>query len=95
MVDPNKVEHPQGSKVKKVICTCAYSGYTFSIAIVYDPKSKGNRIGMRWDGDKENDNDKGYPTSRGYPVWFFVPKDLEEDILNIATKKEALKILRS
>lgn len=33
-------------------------------------------IGMRWDGDRDDPNSKGFPNSSGKGVWFWLPSDL-------------------
>ena len=39
--------------------------------------------GMRWNGNLDEDN-KGMPVSRGYPVWFVIPDEFSECIQETA-----------
>ncbi|HZG08050.1 MAG TPA: hypothetical protein VEZ70_03620 [Allosphingosinicella sp.] len=33
-------------------------------------------LGIRWDGDREDPASKGFPSSSGKAVWFWIPSDL-------------------
>lgn len=37
-------------------------------------------VGMRWDGDRDNVADKGFPNSSGQGVWFIAPREIEQII---------------
>jgi len=58
----------------------------FSIAKGTWQEDKTVRFAMRWDGDRGNHNDKGYPTVFGKPMWFQLPEDIT-DILNKLSEK--------
>lgn len=34
-------------------------------------------LGMRWDGDRKDSDAKGFPSSSGRAVWFWIPEDLQ------------------
>lgn len=34
------------------------------------------RLGIRWDGDRRDSNSKGFPSSSGHGVWFWLPTDV-------------------
>lgn len=38
--------------------------------------------GIRWNGDPDNPDDKGYPTTFGHPGWFVLPPVLAKPILH-------------
>lgn len=43
----------------------------------YDNDSSWSKtIGCRWNGDKENDNDKGNPRSHNQGTWFILPEPI-------------------
>jgi hypothetical protein len=44
-------------------------------------------FGIRWNGNPNDPEDKGYPTSRGYPVWFNLPDEMARDLLGSLTAK--------
>jgi hypothetical protein len=44
-------------------------------------------IGIRWNGNPNDPKDKGYPTSRGHPVWFELPREMGLDLLDSLTAK--------
>ena len=37
-------------------------------------------LAMRWNGTHDPDS-KGSPTSRGFPTWFIVPKEIEPNLM--------------
>jgi hypothetical protein len=39
-----------------------------------------SRIAMRWNGDFNNEDDKGYPSYAGNPMWFQLPYDISDVI---------------
>jgi hypothetical protein len=46
--------------------------------VLDDDGTEWNRsLGMRWDGDRRDDDSKGFPNSSGKAVWFWIPKTLE------------------
>lgn len=52
-----------------------YSCDTFVIAWgSYEEGPK--RLGMRWCGDPNNPDDRGYPKRFDNPVWFMIPEEL-------------------
>jgi hypothetical protein len=67
MIDPKTVT-AGGVTVLEVIENTGEGGY--SVARVR--KDGSEAIAMRWNGAAQ---EKGYPTARGYPVWFFFPKE--------------------
>ena len=60
-----------GTKVVKLLRDTGPGGY--SIAMVRD-RTRQTFWGIRWNGDE---NESGYPTARGYPVWFILPDEVE------------------
>ena len=40
-------------------------------------------IGIRWDGDKNDRKNLGFPRHGNYPTWFVLPKMLNKQILRI------------
>ena len=47
----------------------------FSIAIGEWDQDGQQRFAMRWNGDINNPNDKGYPSVFDNPMWFQLPPD--------------------
>ena len=43
-------------------------------------------LGMRWNGDEERPN--GHPQSRGLPVWFIVPRRLQDAVIDTLSKDD-------
>lgn len=68
MIDPNKVISPR-NRLKNIIKARDYG--SFSIAILEWDEEK--RVGIRWNGKY---NELGFPTSKGYPTWFIMPKEV-------------------
>ena len=72
MIDPATIT-TSGIKVLKVLHNDGPDGY--SVARIKDARGV-TYLGMRWNGS-DDENEKGYPTSRGFPVFFSVPAELE------------------
>ena len=77
-----------------------YDNTEFSIA--YGIFEKGNKcIGMRWNGNANDHNDKGYPKVFKNPMWFIVHQDLMKLLLkgllgeNNSNKKALLEALET
>lgn len=66
---------PKNFKVEKVIYTSP-DGY-FSVAKGEWTDDKMKRFAMRWNGDINNPNDKGYPSVFDNPMWFQLPYDIK------------------
>lgn len=66
--------NPKNFTVQRIIYTSPDGG--FSIAIGEWVEDEMNRFAMRWNGDINNTNDKGYPSQGGNPMWFQLPYDL-------------------
>jgi hypothetical protein len=69
-MDPTEIT-TAGTKVVKLLRDTGPGGY--SIAKVRDRHHQ-TFWGIRWNGD---DDESGYPTARGYPVWFILPDEVE------------------
>ena len=67
-MDPRLVRSPK-AKIKSKIDVLVEEN-DFSIAIFKYGKSK--KIGIRWNATEFSS--KGFPTSRGVPTWFILPK---------------------
>lgn len=68
MIDPKGVT-AGGAEVIRILCNTGVDGH--SVAVLR--KQGQEHVGIRWNGEEGG---KGYPTARGYPVWFFLPKEL-------------------
>ncbi len=73
---------PQNFKVDKVIYTSP-DGH-FSIAKGEWTEDEMTRFAMRWNGDINDPDDKGYPSVFSHPMWFQLPYDLK-DMLTVLT----------
>lgn len=93
-VDPADVTSPK-DRVREV--KVLYDGGEESVSVVSLRWGDEESIGMRWNvANREWDDEKlkeektcvGMPSSRGYPVWFILPKDLfdSQSDLNKAIK---------
>lgn len=72
--------NPKNFKVNKVVYTSPDG--SFSIARGVWTEDNMNRFAMRWNGDINNANDKGYPSVFDNPMWFQLPYDIK-DILRV------------
>lgn len=74
-MDPNNAKSPRKRlALKQILYNTYVEGKTGGFAIAnleYDGK---NVIGIRWNGFDEND--EGFPNSRGWPTWFILPKEV-------------------
>ncbi|HEY0769714.1 MAG TPA: hypothetical protein VGD31_05225, partial [Sphingobacteriaceae bacterium] len=66
--------NPGNFKVQSIIYTSP-DGY-FSIAKGTWTEDEQERLAMRWNGDIEDPNDKGYPSVFQNPMWFQLPYDI-------------------
>lgn len=77
MVDPETIT-TSGIKVLRVLHNDGADG--FSVARIKHPNGSSS-LGIRWNGSSEDEGagrgSQGYPTSRGKPVFFTIPADLE------------------
>ena len=85
---------PRNFKLEKII----FDNGDFSIS--YGEWENGNKsLAMRWNGDPNDPDDKGYPKTFGNPMWFLVERDLTIPILTSlignenSHKEELLKLL--
>lgn len=51
---------------------------SFSIATGHWKDDEMERFAMRWNGDINNPNEKGFPLSHNNPMWFQLPYDLRD-----------------
>src|SRR5687767_6435541 len=65
-----------GTKVVKLLRDTGPGGY--SLAKVRD-RNHQTFWGIRWNGDEDA---SGYPTARGYPVWFILPDEVERVVVS-------------
>jgi hypothetical protein len=75
--------NPKNFSVRKIIYITP-DGF-FSIANGTWEDDGSNRFAMRWNGDINNPNDKGYPSVFDNPMWFQLPIEIK-DILNVLTE---------
>ena len=68
--------NPGNFKVQSVIYTST-DGY-FSIAKGVWTEDGQDRFAMRWNGDINDPNDKGYPSVFDHPMWFQLPYDIKD-----------------
>lgn len=73
--------NPNNFQVQKIIYTDPNGN--FSIAIGEYDGDGVNRFAMRWNGDINNPNDKGYPTVFSNPMWFQLPFDIKDVIATL------------
>ncbi len=71
--------NPRNFRVERIVYNSP-DGF-FSVAIGVWTEDEMNRLAMRWNGDRNNQNDIGYPSLGGNPVWFQLPY---EDIRGLA-----------
>ena len=74
VMDP-KDANPKNFKVEKILYT---SPQGFSIAKGEWTEDEMNRFAMRWNGDLNDSEDKGYPSVLGHPMWFQLPYDIKD-----------------
>jgi hypothetical protein len=67
--------NPRNFEVEKII----YNDDEFSVAYGRWKDQPDRQVGMRWNGDSEED--AGYPKVFGNPMWFVVSSDLKEILL--------------
>jgi hypothetical protein len=95
-IDPQTVISPK-NKVDKdsleVIFDAGPVDYSWSVAKLH--YSGEPRIGIRWNGD-ERESKMGVPTATAHPVWFILPHEIAEAVLEKArelTRNEAESLL--
>ncbi|MGA2217057.1 MAG: hypothetical protein ABSG51_03175 [Terracidiphilus sp.] len=95
-IDPKTVISPK-TKVDKdsldVIFDTGPRDYSWSVARLHYAGEP--RIGIRWNGD-ERESKMGVPTATAHPVWFILPYEIEEAVLEKAKelkRKEAESLL--
>ncbi|PKP43595.1 MAG: hypothetical protein CVT96_04850 [Bacteroidetes bacterium HGW-Bacteroidetes-13] len=88
--------NPQNFELIKII----FDNDEFSIA--YGIFEKGDKcLGMRWNGNITDNDDKGYPKVFKNPMWFIIHNDLKKpflkSLLGIKNKKvtELIEIINS
>ncbi len=90
-IDPETVTSPK-SKVRnvRVLFDTGRVDCSWSLArLVYGDEEC---IGIRWNGN-DKDSKKGVPLANAHPVWFILPKEIEDavesKILELNEKREA------
>lgn len=83
-MNPENV-NPKKFEVERIIFTSRDGQY--SRAIGYWVEDKMRRYAMRYNGE---DSELGYPSSRGYPMWFQLPYDLNEFVGFLSQNTEPL-----
>ncbi len=73
MINPSTIT-TGGITVLEVLRNTGANGY--SVARI-QPKIGGTYLGIRWNGEPDPSH-RGYPTSRGYPVFFAIPEEMED-----------------
>ncbi len=43
------------------------------------------RLGIRWNGDDDDPDYPSFPTIGGRPLWFIVPRELEESVRTVVS----------
>ena len=70
--DPNNMTSPQKRwKLHNVLYDSKEDGWSVTEGMWDDEKV----LAIRWNGGKENEI--GHPQSRGLPVWFILPSEIE------------------
>jgi hypothetical protein len=64
---------------KYIVAEIIYNDGEFSIAYGRWQNQPGRHLGMRWNGDTEDD--AGYPKVFGNPMWFLLTSDLHDIML--------------
>lgn len=82
-IDPLLVKSPKSriDKVIKIVHDGAKKGTDVTI-VKLKLKNGDTSFGIRWDISSWSSNpDLGYPSSRGNPTWFILPKSAMKDLL--------------
>jgi len=82
--------NPNNFKVSKIIYTTPDG--SFSIAKGEWTEDEMNRFAMRWNGDINNDNDKGYPSVFDNPMWFQLPYDIKDLLASLIENSAPMTI---
>ena len=82
--------NPKNFRIDKVIYTSPDG--SFSIAKGEWTDDGMNRFAMRWNGDINNPDDKGYPSVFEHPMWFQLPYDIK-DILSVLIENSNQMVL--
>ncbi|MGI4729625.1 MAG: hypothetical protein ACRYGB_13710 [Janthinobacterium lividum] len=93
--DPRKVDSPK-SRIKRVVTVIddGISSRTDISIVELELKNGENPFGFRWNVSNWSPNpDLGFPSSRGKPTWFIVPKDGMKNL--IKTLKIVEEFLRT
>ncbi len=87
-VDPGTVQSPKG-RVSDV--TVLYDkGPTKSSWSIAKLKWEGaDAVGIRWNGEVDDESGVGSPQSRGIPVWLIVPPEISDAVLKSVAALEA------
>jgi hypothetical protein len=86
MIDPKTIT-TSGIRTVEVLEDTGDGGFT--VAKVRMPHG-GIQWGVRWNGERGvQGKENGYPTARGYPVWFYFPEELSEVMMNHYRAKSA------
>lgn len=81
MIDPKAIT-TSGIEVTQVLANTGIGGYSVC-RLRY--ANGATALGMRWNGGRD-ENDRGYPSARGYPVFFTIPDDLHTAIEDALVK---------
>ena len=84
--------NPKNFYVSNIIYTSPDGG--FSIAIGEWAEDKMRRFAMRWNGNIDNPQDKGYPSVFIHPMWFQLPYDIK-DLLRVLIENSNEMILKT
>ena len=64
----------------------------FSIAKGEWTEDEMPRFAMRWNGDINDPNDKGYPSVFDYPMWFQLPYDIKDILQALIANSNAMTL---
>lgn len=74
-MDPHQV-NPKNFKVSKIVYTAPNGGW--SIAKGEWVEDEMERFAIRYNGDINDPNDKGFPSTFGNPMWFQLPYEIKD-----------------
>lgn len=86
-MNPEEV-NPGNFQVERILYTSPEGG-GFSVAVGIWTEDNMRRLAVRWNGDIEDPNSKGYPTSHTHPMWFQLPYDLN-DLIEVLSANQGL-----
>jgi len=89
-VDPGTVQSPKG-RVSDVNVVYDKGPTKSSWSIARLKWEGADALGIRWNGDVDDDSGVGLPQSRGIPIWMIVPQELEDAVLKSVAELETEK----